>query len=206
DVSKSQVEYVFITDSGKADLTNMNDPTQKITWKDTSGNINMNTVDKYDDVYAKAHFDPFTLSGGDFRATINLTFEGGRSARIDLNIEKNYGAAKLQSTSWDTFFNEGFQTKYTLTADELNSIKENGVDFTIVRKGSHVYILLNDVIKFDFELTEKDGFNYATAKAGLNIQYCQDQERDKNHGLTLDVRGTIPEEIADKIAEKESAA
>ncbi len=194
------VEYDMFTDnSGQTNLANQNPTTEKITWKDgnITKNIDITTKQKYNNVYAKAHFDPFNLTGGDTRLTINLQFEGGKSARIDLNITTNYGEGKVQSTGWDTFFGGWDDNKGTrLTADELNFIKTNGVDFTLVRNGAEVLIYINDVLKCNYTLTVKDGFDYATKPAALNIQYCQDQEHSNRFGFTLDIRESAPE-VAD---------
>lgn len=197
------VEYIFLTDNGKADLTNMNDPTKKITWKDTSGNIECNTVDRFTDVYAKAHFDPFELNGDkDNRISLHLKYENGKSARIDFDIAAKYASCALQSTDWDTYFDSWNTKKEWKSGDALlESIKTNGVDITLIRNGSHVFIYVNDVLGFDYELTVKGGFDYASKPAGLNIQYCQDIERDTKHGFTLDVREAFPVEITKKIAE-----
>lgn len=103
----------------------------------------------------------------------------------------------MQSTGWDTFFGGWDDNKGTrLTADELNFIKTNGVDFTLVRNGAEVLIYINDVLKCNYTLTVKDGFDYATKPAALNIQYCQDQEHSNRFGFTLDIRESAPE-VAD---------
>lgn len=194
------VEYDMFTDnSGQTNLANQNSTTEKITWKDgnITKNIEITTKQKYNNVYAKAHFDPFNLTGGDTRLTINLQFEGGKSARIDLNITTNYGEGKVQTTEWCSFFADNkWSNKAMLSAEELNYIKTNGVDFTLVRNGAEVLIYINDVLKFNYTLTVKDGFDYATKPAALNIQYCQDQEHSNRFGFTLDIRESAPE-VAD---------
>ncbi len=61
------VEYDMFTDnSGQTNLANQNSTTEKITWKDgnITKNIDITTKQKYNNVYAKAHFDPFNLTGG----------------------------------------------------------------------------------------------------------------------------------------------
>ena len=196
------VEYDMFTDTnGQTNLTNQNSTTEKIKWKDgaITNNINITTKDKFDDVWAKAHFDPFPLghfdgvNNNDTRMTINLDFGDGKRARIDLNINENYNSGLVQTTEWCSFFADSkWQNKATLTADELTDIKNNGVDFILERKGATVNIYINGSLKFTYTLTEKDGFDYANKKAGLNIQYCQDRERSSNYGFTLDVRESAP--------------
>lgn len=70
-----------------------------------------------------------------------------------------------------------------------------------MRNGAEVYIYINDSLKFNYTLTVKDGFDYATKPAALNVQFCLDKERSKEHGFTLDVREAFPVEITKKIAE-----
>ena len=110
-----------------------------------------------------------------------------------MNINENYKSGLVQTTEWCSFFADSkWQNKATLTADELTDIKNNGVDFILERKGATVNIYINGSLKFTYTLTEKDGFDYANKKAGLNIQYCQDRERSSNYGFTLDVRESAP--------------
>lgn len=195
------VEYDMFTDnSGQTNLTNQNSTTEKIKWKDgnITKNIEITTKDKFGDVWAKARFDcNFALTNGDMRSTILLDFSNGKKARIDLNITKNWSSGCLQSTEWDSFFG-GWGTKYTFSAEELKTIKDNGYfDFALERKGADVAIYINGKKCFSYNLnTDKkagDTFDYANAQAALNIQHCQDQERSNNHGFTLDVRESAPE-------------